>query len=71
MLVPLLAAATLAAHSPELALGAGGLTLSAATYYRKGLAMVVGWRAHDFIGPRAVEVGWRWKSGEKEITNNA
>jgi len=36
VLVPLLAGGALAAHSPKLALGAGGLTLLAATYYRKG-----------------------------------
>jgi hypothetical protein len=36
VLVPLLAGGALAAYSPKLALGAGGLTLLAATYYRKG-----------------------------------
>lgn len=34
--LPMLAGAGLAAYSPKLALGAGGLTLLAATYYRKG-----------------------------------
>ena len=34
--LPLLAGGALAAYSPKLALGAGGLTLLAATYYRKG-----------------------------------
>ncbi len=35
VLVPLLAGSALAARSPKLALGAGGLMLLAATYYRK------------------------------------
>jgi hypothetical protein len=34
--LPLLAGAGLAAYSPKFALGAGGVTLLAATYYRKG-----------------------------------
>ena len=36
LIVPILAGGALAAYSPKLALGAGGLTLLAATYYRKG-----------------------------------
>ncbi len=36
MLVPLLAGGALAASSPKLALGVGGLALLAATYYREG-----------------------------------
>lgn len=36
LLVPLLAGAGLAAYSPKLALGAGGVTLLSATYFRKG-----------------------------------
>jgi hypothetical protein len=36
LFLPLLAGAGLAAYSPKLALGAGGLTLLAATNYRKG-----------------------------------
>jgi hypothetical protein len=35
LIVPILGAGALAAYSPKLALGAGGLTLLAATYYRK------------------------------------
>jgi hypothetical protein len=35
LILPLLAGGALAAYSPKLALGAGGLTLLAATYYRK------------------------------------
>ena len=35
LLVPLLAGAGLAAYSPKLALGAGGLTLLSTTYFRK------------------------------------
>ena len=36
LIVPILAAGALATYSATLALGAGGLTLFAATYYRKG-----------------------------------
>ena len=36
LLLPILAGGALAAYSPKLAIGAGGLTLLAATYYRKG-----------------------------------
>jgi hypothetical protein len=36
LLIPLLAGGALAAYSPQLALGAGGLTLLAAMHYRKG-----------------------------------
>lgn len=36
LIVPILAAGAIAAYSPKLALGAGGVTLVAATYYRKG-----------------------------------
>lgn len=36
LFLPLLAGGALAAYNPKLALGAGGLTLLAATYYRKG-----------------------------------
>lgn len=36
LLVPLLAGAGLAAYNPKLALGAGGVTLLSATYFRKG-----------------------------------
>ena len=36
LLLPTFAAVSIAAYSPKLALGAGGLTLLAATYYKKG-----------------------------------
>jgi hypothetical protein len=36
LLIPLLAGGALAAYRPQLALGAGGLTLLAAMHYRKG-----------------------------------
>jgi hypothetical protein len=36
MILPILAGGALAAYSPKLAIGAGGLTLLAATCYRKG-----------------------------------
>jgi hypothetical protein len=36
LLLPILAGSALAAYSPKLAIGAGGLTLLTATYYRKG-----------------------------------
>jgi hypothetical protein len=64
VLLPVLAGGALAAYNPKLAMGAGGLTLVAAAFYKKGWSWWI-------VGALILAVGlfFQWNNSERKKNN--